>query len=123
MKIKKITKIEYSGEVYNLRIKDNHNYFANGLCVSNCHSSQSVSVLKSLKKCKDANFRYGLSGTTRVHDKTADSYTMMGALGPLINKLNADFLFKRKVATPVKIKMIYLNYLSEDIKRQLSEIG
>ena len=35
MKIKKITKIEYNENVYNLRIKSdndlNHNYFANGI--------------------------------------------------------------------------------------------
>lgn len=42
MKIKNIKKIEYKEDVYNLHIKDNHNYFANGLCVSNCHSLDSV---------------------------------------------------------------------------------
>ena len=37
MKIKKIKKIDYKEDVYNLRVKDNHNYFANNLNVSNCH--------------------------------------------------------------------------------------
>lgn len=42
MKIKSIKKIDYSENVYNLRIKDNHNYFANNHCVSNCHDFDDV---------------------------------------------------------------------------------
>ncbi len=42
MKIKSIKKINYSDDVYNLHIEDNHNYFANDICVSNCHSLEEV---------------------------------------------------------------------------------
>lgn len=42
MKIKSIKKIDYTEDVYNLRIKDNHNYFANNYCVSNCHDYDDV---------------------------------------------------------------------------------
>ena len=39
--IKNIKVLEYKGDVYNLRIKSdndlNHNYYANDLCISNCH--------------------------------------------------------------------------------------
>jgi Rad3-related DNA helicase len=42
MKIKSIKKIDYKDDVYNLHIKDNHNYFANNHCVSNCHSFDDV---------------------------------------------------------------------------------
>ena len=39
MKIKTIKKISRNNEtVYNLTVKDNHNYFANGILVSNCHT-------------------------------------------------------------------------------------
>jgi intein/homing endonuclease len=38
VKIKRIDKIDYSGDVYNLRIKsetgNNHNYIANGILVA-----------------------------------------------------------------------------------------
>jgi Rad3-related DNA helicase len=37
-----IKKIDYNGDVYNLHIKDNHNYFANNQCVSNCHEFDDV---------------------------------------------------------------------------------
>jgi ATP-dependent DNA helicase DinG len=42
MKIRHIKKIDYKGDVYNLHIKDNHNYFANNHCVSNCHDFDDV---------------------------------------------------------------------------------
>ena len=38
MKIRAIEKIQRNNEdVFNLTIKDNHNYIANGILVSNCH--------------------------------------------------------------------------------------
>jgi Rad3-related DNA helicase len=42
MKIKSIKKIDYKDDVYNLHIEDNHNYFANNHCVSNCHDFDDV---------------------------------------------------------------------------------
>lgn len=42
MKIKSIKKIDYKDDVYNLHIEDNHNYFANNHCVSNCHEFDDV---------------------------------------------------------------------------------
>ncbi len=36
-KVLKINKIEYDQEVYDLEVKTNHNYFANGHLVHNCH--------------------------------------------------------------------------------------
>jgi Rad3-related DNA helicase len=40
--IKSIKKIDYIDDVYNLHIEDNHNYFANNHCVSNCHEFDDV---------------------------------------------------------------------------------
>lgn len=39
MKIKKITKVNYSGIVYNIGVEDNNNYFANDILVHNCYVS------------------------------------------------------------------------------------
>lgn len=63
MRIKSIKKIEHDDNVLNLRIKDNHNYFANNHCVSNCHEfddvmSDFVSIKMtegSIKKLRFAN--------------------------------------------------------------------
>lgn len=56
MKIKKITKEQYSGIVYDLSIKKNHNYFANNILIHNCYmnSQPDVDHYKNiLNKIKD----------------------------------------------------------------------
>ena len=45
MKINKIYKKSYDGDVFNLNVRDNHNYFANNLLVSNCHEESTSSGL------------------------------------------------------------------------------
>jgi hypothetical protein len=37
MKIKNITKRNYDGKVFNIEVRNNHNYFVNGILASNCH--------------------------------------------------------------------------------------
>ena len=37
MKIRKVTREDFNGIVYNLEIKDTHTYFADGVLVHNCH--------------------------------------------------------------------------------------
>jgi len=90
------------------------------VCGDESHTSQSLSVSKTLMKTVNATIRFGLSGTTRALDDTAESYTMQGLLGPVVNKISADYLFKQKHATPVKVRMIYLNYLDADKRVGLS---
>ena len=41
MKIDKISEQEYTGFVYNIGVKDNHNYYADDILVSNCYESSS----------------------------------------------------------------------------------
>ena len=41
MKIDSINKHKYTGFVYNIGVRDNHNYFANNILVSNCYESSS----------------------------------------------------------------------------------
>ena len=36
-KIKKISKEEFKGKVYNIETQKNHNYFANGILIHNCY--------------------------------------------------------------------------------------
>jgi superfamily II DNA or RNA helicase/intein/homing endonuclease len=53
--------------VYNLEIEDNHNYFVEGVLVSNCHHVSS-STFEKCVKASGAYYRFGLcvSGTTRI---------------------------------------------------------
>jgi len=122
MKIKNIKKIDYKGDVYNLRVNDNHNYFANDLCVSNCHQAKTKSVKTVLTKCKNAHIRFGVSGTVGASDESADAYTILGLLGPLVNKIPSNFLFKNDFATPIYIRMIKMDYMPDEMKMSMLKL-
>jgi Rad3-related DNA helicase len=80
MKIKKIKKIDYKEDVYNLHIQDNHNYFANNHCVSNCHELDSVisdfisiKITENIvKRLKFTNEKKVITALKKV--KTIDEY-------------------------------------------------
>lgn len=118
MKILKINKIDYSGEVYNLRIKSedglNHNYFANGICVSNCHTSRGNSVRDILVQSTNAEYKLGLSGTIKIEEEYSDFFRIQEFLGPLSMTLSASHLIENKYSPDVYIKMVYLDYPKDE---------
>jgi len=70
MKIKSIKKIDYKDDVYNLHIKDNHNYFANNHCVSNCHEFDDVmSDFISIKMTENTLKKYPFTNETEIIKK------------------------------------------------------
>ena len=117
MKIKKITKIDYTGDVYNLRIKEennedvnNHNYFANDLCVSNCHTAKSISIIKILERTfGTAQIRFGMSGTYPM-DGCAELFTIESLMGPKLLNIKAKKLMDEGLISTVKIKGLILNH-------------
>ena len=125
MKIKSIKKIEKPEKVFNLRIKsedgDNHSYIANDIVVSNCHQVKTSSIKNILSKCKDSEYRFGLSGTVQ-EDNSADFVTIVALLGPMVKSIPPKFLFKEGYATPVKFKMMVLQYSNDELKRKLYDI-
>jgi len=125
MKIKRIIKIENPDKVYNLRIKsedgENHSYIANDIVVSNCHTAKTVSVKNVIEKCRDSVYRFGLSGTVQ-EDNSADFTTIVALLGPMVKSIPPKFLFKEGYATPVKFKIMVMDYQNEDIKSKLYDI-
>ena len=63
MKIKSIQKIKRNYEpVFNLTVKDNHNYFANNILVSNCHQCTSESTKEFIERL-NCKIKIGCSGT------------------------------------------------------------
>jgi superfamily II DNA or RNA helicase len=126
MKIKKIKKIDYTGDVYNLRIKSedglNHNYFANDLNVSNCHKATSQSIKTILSKCKNAEYRYGLSGTIPKAG-SLDRLTLMSYAGPLITEVSANFLQNEGHIAKCRVKVIEMDYATEGAKEAFREMA
>lgn len=91
------------------------------VCVDEAHFTQAKSVKETLAKCRNVVYRFGLSGTLEKDD-FAERLTLQAYLGPMINKVSAEFLFKNKFATPVQVKVIKLNYMDDEIREKLSEI-
>lgn len=124
MKIKSIKKIEYSGDVYNLRIKTdsetNHNYYANDICVSNCHKSKAVSIKNILEHCWDAEYRFGVSGTM-PKNSSADYLTLQTYLGPVVTEVKAKTLQDDGYISNCSIFQLRMDYVTEKKKQELSE--
>lgn len=125
MKIKKISKIDYIGDVYNLRIKNdedtNHNYFANDLCVSNCHHAKASSIKNVIVKSYNSKYNVGMTGTLPV-EATLDSFVIQSYLGPCVYTVKSADLIASKFATPVKVVGIELDYLDEETKKKLYDL-
>jgi len=114
MKIKKITKLGRAGEVFNLRIKTqsdaNHNYFANGINVANCHKSRGNVIKKVIEYCINWRYMLGLSGTVKLDEKYSDYFRMLETIGPLVLTLSAKHLIDNQYSPNIKIKQIKLAY-------------
>lgn len=122
MKIKKIKKIEHNDNVYNLRIEDNHNYFVDGLCVSNCHQAKAKSYINILESTfKHAYSRFGVSGTT-PNDETCEILTIQSVLGPKITEVSAMELKEKGIITPMDIKVVVMNHEDLDFDDRMSQI-
>jgi len=115
MKIKKIKKIEKPDIVYNLHVKNNNNYFANGICVSNCHTAKSNSLQEILKKCANAHYRIGLTGTLPTDD--ADIYNIYGYLGPTMVSVKSKELIKKGYLSNILIANLLIQYSEEEIQK------
>lgn len=132
MKIKNIKKIDYNGDVYNLRIKCddeyNHNYLANGMVVSNCHLATSASQIKIAEMIK-CPYRFGLSGTI-PGTKYADGLTLIKNFGPVVVDIPASQLQEEGFISRCKVHQIRLDYTNEkqkeafkNAKKQCVKVG
>lgn len=126
MKVKKIKKIDYNDDVYNLRIKSddeqNHNYFANKLNVSNCHQAKSNSIKTILQKCKNADYRFGMSGTI-PKTGTLERLTLMAYTGPSIANVSTSYLQERGDVAQCEVKVIQMDYAPESAKKAFFDMA
>jgi superfamily II DNA or RNA helicase len=60
----------------------------------------------------NSKYRIGLTGT--MPRGYADKLSILGAIGPHKTFVNAQGLIQRGLATPVEIKVLFLNYTAED---------
>ena len=109
-----ITPIPYDGDVYNLHIEDNHNYFANGVNVSNCHLFRAKSLTTIMSKLEQCRYRFGFTGTL---DGTQTHKLMLeGLFGPVKKVTTTHELIEQKHLSNFKIKCIVLQHSDEHRK-------
>ena len=121
--IESIKEIEQVSEVYNLRIKSsteyNHNYFANGICVSNCHHGTATSLKQIRRRCTNAKYFVGMTGTFPKED-TYENLLLQSYLGPVVYRLSShELINKVNSATPVHVAVFEMKYLDKDTKNAL----
>lgn len=113
-KILSIKKIKKPVNTYNLHIKDNHNYFANRLNVSNCHGAKGDSIALLANAAEKCTWRIGLTGT--MPRNYADKMSILAILGQGKVYITPQGLVERGLATPVHITTMFFNYSDEDRK-------
>jgi superfamily II DNA or RNA helicase len=107
MKLIKKTEIEKPQEVFNLHVKNDHNYIVEGAVVANCHMAK-ADALKTLLTgvMSHMPIRWGLTGTIPKAEHEAQS--LFVSLGPVISKLSASELQDRGVLAKCHVNVIQL---------------
>lgn len=113
MKIKKIEEISYEGDVYNLHIEDNHNYFVEGNCVKNCHGAKAYIAQQIMQQATNSYLRLGLTGT--VPKDPLDRANLISGFGPVVYEVKANDLQKRNILSSIHISIFELVYPKEYI--------
>lgn len=119
MKIKNIKKINKPDKVYNLHIKKNNNYVAEGIVISNCHQSKSKEINSIMRTCK-CKYKFGVTGT--IPDHPLEKMRVLSYIGPIWKEYNAKWLADNGYLSQCKVKQIKIKY-KEGIKtRDYEEI-
>jgi superfamily II DNA or RNA helicase len=89
---------------YNIEVEDNHNYFAEGILVSNCQHSSSGTYVETMTLAKNAYIRFGFSATP-YRDTSVDNI-LTAYSGKLICNITASELIRQGFLIRPKIYMI-----------------
>ena len=107
--MKLIKKTEIVNNVsYNLNVTKNHNYIANGIVVSNCHTHKAKEVHKILKDCSSAKVRIGFTGTLPV--SKLNMWQIQGYMGPVLKEYTASDLAKLGFISECVIDILNVKY-------------
>lgn len=96
MKIIKKTQIEKTPTTYNLHIKENHNYVANGLVVSNCHGLKADALLGLMTgPAARIPIRWAITGT--IPKEEFEKRSLQVSVGDVIGTVKASDLQEQGV--------------------------
>jgi len=109
---------------YQSLIKKKAEYFDqfDAVIIDETHKAKSQSIKTILSKCKNADYRYGLSGTI-PKSGTLDRLTLMAYTGPLITEVSANFLQTEGYIANCRVKVIEMDYATEGAKNAFKEMA
>ncbi len=115
MKLKENTNLVIG--TYQSLVKKDEEYFKqfNIVIIDETHKANSSSICKILDRCWHCDYRFGVSGTI-PKPQTIDRYNLMSNTGPLITNISADYLINKGFISPCEVKMIYMDYVSDEQK-------
>ncbi len=91
------------------------------ICIDEAHGTQASSIKKIISSCLNSVYAFGVSGTMLQNGST-EALTIQAYLGPLVNNISANFLTSNNYATPIFIKIVYLDYLEKEGREKLEEL-
>lgn len=105
MKLIKKTEIEKPEVVYDLEVKNNHNYAVNGVVVSNCHGAK-ANVVKELISDHGGHiaFRFGVTGT--FPKPALDQLTLRCTIGSILKTITSKWLIDHGFLAEVEIELL-----------------
>jgi superfamily II DNA or RNA helicase len=81
--------------------------------VDETHNAKSASIQTVLKKCVNAEYKLGMTGT--LPTEPIDRFNIFGYLGPVIYKLKSHELISRGFLSDMRVINTYLRYPHKDI--------
>ena len=100
--------------VYNLHIKNDHNYIVNGLVVHNCHKGQATSIQQLMLSATDVQYRTGWTGT--LSNDIISELLIKGLFGPTKEIISTKELMDKEIVANLSIQILRLKYKTETSK-------
>ena len=108
--------------VYNITVADNHNYFANGILVGNCHHSPADSYLRIYERLFELNpemYHLGVTATPR----RADNVALGKVFDEVVFSLSIKDLIRQGFLCSLKAKAIRTNIDLDGVRTVAGEFN
>lgn len=119
MKLLSVNEISKPNKVYNLHIKNDHNYIVEGAVVANCHGAKAKQLSDILKGAINARYRIGLTGT--LTGMACHEFLITGLLGSTYQANTTKQLQDQGYLSDCKIYVVDIKYPQDDCKKLWKE--
>lgn len=82
------------------------------------HRASSKSMITIFDRCVNSVIRTGLTGSFK-DDKSADYFTILANMGPVVNIVKKKDIMQKGMATPAEIKIYVLDYATREQRMKL----